>query len=488
MNYYNEWQLVDTRSKRVSKVAPSNKPLEKPCKSIPKPRPTIELKGTKVKVTDEAQSSPDCPELATFSSYHALSLLSQDQEDAALDECIQPAPQEEDPVPEWGDSPLQHQWVFYEHRGLPKGGGQASSYHHSMGWVGECSTIAEFWRVFNNIPHPSEFFAIPGKRWPRPMVGSRLVEGWSLFRHGVQPEWEDPKNTTGAELQFSSESLEECDEWWQNTLVALIGGVLPCCDELTGVRVIDKSKKSSKPVYRLELWFTAEADHTQLKRALSEILECQPKFCFKQHSKQKEVEKAAAKAAQRPDAEAQAGRVKDIRALLAKLTPERFERLTPQLRGLLADGADATLAAAVQCIHQCTLQTTVFHSMYADLVGALKAVPGLADRVTDACLKQLETRTEDSRHDAKNAASFAAELCSRGVLDAATMICVLDSFGSEPVEIEVLCTLLTKLQSVEPLRPQLATSIARLEGLVESRELPPRLRFMVQDAIRAFSK
>jgi len=404
-----------------------------------------------------------------------------------------PAPPEMSEEEEWGLKPLKHQWVFREHRVLPKGGGHDSSYHHAFGYIGECSSIGGFWQVYNNMPKPSDFFAQKGKNrknlGDRERGESRSVEGFSVFRFGVQPEWEDPKNSTGAELQMSSEDVAECDKWWDYLLLAVLGGVLPCCDELTGLRVIDKSKKGGKNAYRLELWFTAEADHNPLKQGIADVLGSEPKFTLKQHGKQKEVRDAERKAARQPaGGEAQAGRVRDIRALLAKLTPERFERLAPQLRGLLGDGNDTTLEAAVKCIHQCTLQTNVFHSMYADLVDALKTVPGLAAGVIGLCLKELEIRDEENRHDAKNAASFAAELCSRAVLDAPKMMAVVNRFGDGAVEVEVLCTLLTKLHPIKHLQGALDGSFQNLDTIVKSGVLPNRLKFMVQDVLKLNSK
>eukprot|EP00656_Telonema_subtile_P007054 TRINITY_DN132_c0_g1_i1.p1 TRINITY_DN132_c0_g1~~TRINITY_DN132_c0_g1_i1.p1 ORF type:complete len:648 (-),score=151.11 TRINITY_DN132_c0_g1_i1:229-2172(-) len=380
------------------------------------------------------------------------------------------------------DPLLRHKWVFWEHRGLPKGGGSESAYHHAIGYVGECSSVGGFWSVFNNIPAPSEFFCAPPKR-TRAQLGGRLVEGWSLFRHGVQPEWEDPKNCAGAELTVSTDSLEQCDRCWQNILLATIGSCLPCSDEITGVRVIDKCKKGTKPVYRLEVWFTAEADVKALKPALIEALEHpNPSLKLKQHSTQKPLLNASKQpAAQVVDT---TGRVKDVRALLAKLTPERFDRLSQQLQCLLGDGSQDTVAAVVQCIKLCTLQTPIFHGMYANLVAALKGVQGVTDGVIHDCMTQLAVRTEDNRHNAKHAASFAAELCARGIISEEQISQELASFQVDPVHIELLCTLLTKLQPIKALRGRVQTSVGWLREVAETAALAPRLKFMIQDVLR----
>lgn len=316
------------------------------------------------------------------------------------------------------------------------------------------------------------------------MVGGRLVEGWSLFRHGVQAEWEDPQNCTGAEFTISTDQLDQCDEWWEETLLALIGNVLPCADELTGVRMIDKCRKGSKAVYRLELWFTEAANANEVKLGLVDVLgESAGKFKLKQHSTQKEVKAAAAKTS--PAQQDSYSRVKDVRALLAKLTPDRFERLAPQLRALLGAGSPEGVAAVAQCIKQCTMQTAIFHGMYAKLVQALAPVPGVATAVVQDCLQQLQQRSEDTRHDCKHAASFAAELCALRIIDNDEMLQVARNFESDNhVDIEIQCTLLTKLKPIKVLGAKLAGIAQELSVMAQNASLPARLRFMVQDVIK----
>lgn len=373
------------------------------------------------------------------------------------------------PVSATQNPALEHHWVFYEHRVLPKGG-PASAYHHSMGWLGQCSTIGALWQLLNNVPNPGSFFSIPGER-RRLAIGSRAVEGWSIFRHGVQPEWEDPKNCSGAELTVSTDSLQVCDRWWQDAVLAVSGASLPLEEEITGLRVIDKTK-GTKALYRLELWFTARADPVQLKACLAELLtEPVDNFKLKQHSSQKQLQST----------QDSAGRIKDVRALLAKLTPERFGRLSQQLRNLLGDGSEETVAAVVRCIEQCTMQTDIFHSMYAELVLALVSVRGVACAVTRKCLEQLQRRTESSRKEAKHAASFAAELCARGLLGCEELESVL-GLREEPVDIEVICVLLNKLHPIKGAQPLIANKMKWLAEL--SVGLVPRLRFMVQDVLR----
>jgi hypothetical protein len=301
----------------------------------------------------------------------------------------------------------------------------------------------------------------------------------------VQPEWEDVQNSSGAELTISTDTLELCDTWWLEALLSVIGSTLPCAEEVTGVRIIDKCRKGSKAVYRLEIWFTENAESSELKMALAELLkETAGTFKLKHHSAQKEVKAAAAKIHKSPEqpAETSYTRLKDIRALLAKLTPDRFERLAPQLRALLGGGSFEGVAAVAQCIKQCTMQTSIFHGMYAKLVQALSSIPGVTAAVVDNCLQQLQHRSEETRQDCKHAASFAAELCRLHIISNNQILKVAHEFEPNHVDIEIQCTLLTKLKPIVALKAELATIGQEL--VVHNGTLPARLRFMVQDVAK----
>ena len=164
-------------------------------------------------------------------------------------------------------------------------------------------------------------------------------------------------------------------------MLAVVGGVLPTASEVTGLRIIDKCKKGAKQVYRLEVWYTADADAQGIRNKFQQLLSVNNEIKTKRHSNKPAVQqltkqKTNDKDPNRPQVltAPKVGREKEARALLAKLTPERFERLMPQLRGLLADGVVDTLDAVVVCVNQCMLQTVIFHKMYAELAAGIPSV------------------------------------------------------------------------------------------------------------------
>ena len=120
--------------------------------------------------------------------------------------------------------------------------------------LADFQTVEEFWQYWNHIPLPSKFFTRQQK------FVDRDVEAFSIFRSGIEPKWEDEKNSAGGEFYFrDSIELSMLDKYWEETVLALIGETLdPDTNQLCGVRVVDKTRNNRgkvNPSFRLELWF-----------------------------------------------------------------------------------------------------------------------------------------------------------------------------------------------------------------------------------------
>jgi translation initiation factor 4E len=143
--------------------------------------------------------------------------------------------------------PLQSSWAFWEHRR-----GASSDYGSQMHILGTFNTVEGFWRFKNNIPNPSDvmFTTTGGQK----KLADRDIEGFSLFKDGVRPEWEDPANMHGGEFfcrqAFSSQQL---DDVWEKLTCGLVGETIDPEDEVCGARIVDKSK-AGRPTYRVEMW------------------------------------------------------------------------------------------------------------------------------------------------------------------------------------------------------------------------------------------
>lgn len=163
------------------------------------------------------------------------------------------------------ENPLQHSWTFWEHR---KGGDH--EYGNNMHNLGDFNTVEGFWRFYNNIPKPSTVFTTSTETHK---FADRVVEGFGLFKTGIRPEWEDKANMHGGEFfcrkHFSPQDL---DETYENMVLGLVGESIDPNDEITGVRIVDKSK-GDRVLYRIELWFRSQ-DHDVLNVLKRRLAEC----------------------------------------------------------------------------------------------------------------------------------------------------------------------------------------------------------------------
>ena len=69
----------------------------------------------------------------------------------------------------------------------------------------------DFWAVYNYL---------------RPVSSLHAGCDYSLFKEGIQPMWEDPKNMDGGRWMITADpnNRRELDSLWMETLLALIGG------------------------------------------------------------------------------------------------------------------------------------------------------------------------------------------------------------------------------------------------------------------------
>ena len=120
----------------------------------------------------------------------------------------------------------------------------------------EFSTVEDFWKFWSFIPRPSEVF-FSGDTFKE--VDGRIIDGFSIFKKGIIPDYCDVVNRDGAELScrrnFPPDVL---DTYWENLVLGLIGETIDDDDQICGARVVDKTGKSNRAIYRLELWYRSK--------------------------------------------------------------------------------------------------------------------------------------------------------------------------------------------------------------------------------------
>jgi translation initiation factor 4E len=151
------------------------------------------------------------------------------------------------------------EWVLWEHAGGAKK--DPNKWKENMKQLCAFSTIEDFWRYFNYIPKPSAVF-YDGDSKKKVGPEGKIVEEYSLFKKGIEPEWGDPNNSIGGEWYCRATfDVDILDLYWQNLVLAVVGETIEdensIQNHVNGARVVDKSK-NNYAVYKLEVWLNTK--------------------------------------------------------------------------------------------------------------------------------------------------------------------------------------------------------------------------------------
>lgn len=112
---------------------------------------------------------------------------------------------------------------------------------------------AKEWAYVTNTALPTPSIVSYGEHY----VGDRQITGYSVFRSGVKPEWEDPVNEPGFEMclreGFRDVVFDQC---WLSLMAIAIGETLDGC---VGVRVVAKSG-NGRMTRKIEAWLGKDAN------------------------------------------------------------------------------------------------------------------------------------------------------------------------------------------------------------------------------------
>jgi len=156
---------------------------------------------------------------------------------------------------------LRDNWVLWEQVVQE---GKADKYSDATRKVTKFSTVQDFWGIWNGLPQPSEL--LEGKRIMREQANGQSVaiDAIMLFKDGIAPEWEHEKNACGGHFQIQLKPNVgggQIDEYWNNVVLAVVGGTMDPYEMITGIRLVDKlSGPKVANAIRIELWFTKYGD------------------------------------------------------------------------------------------------------------------------------------------------------------------------------------------------------------------------------------
>lgn len=168
--------------------------------------------------------------------------------------------------------PLSHEWVVWEQ--LNMDARKDSDYSNATKPVARFSSVQQFWWIWHHIPQPSEL--LQGKRMVRESSdGSKsVVDAVIMFKEGIQPMWEDPKNASGGHVHFrawqSTVVPGELDTMWNYLVLAVVGGSLNNSSIVNGIRLVDKLGGNRGNI-RIEVWFSDYSNEAARQGLIKEI-------------------------------------------------------------------------------------------------------------------------------------------------------------------------------------------------------------------------
>lgn len=163
-------------------------------------------------------------------------------------------PEDYEPKPGPDDHLLQHSYSFWFNRRV-QGARTQENYEKNIKRVATFSSVELFWSYYNHMVRPND---LPN------------TSDYHLFKKGIKPMWEDDANRKGGKwIVRLRKGL--ASKYWEELVLALIGGQFPLSDELCGIVISIRFQEDI-----ISVWNRTSTDrdakrkiHDTLKRALS---------------------------------------------------------------------------------------------------------------------------------------------------------------------------------------------------------------------------
>lgn len=146
---------------------------------------------------------------------------------------------------------LEDKWTMWYDTPDPTKKPDPNNWHANVKKIMDFDTVEDFWRLFNNLAQPSD---LPEK------------SNYHLFKQGIMPAWEDPKNAKGGKwlLQVGTNGNDKrlLDEVWLFTALEMIGKGFEDSNEICGVMISLRKGRN-----KIALW-TRDADNGEAMKRL----------------------------------------------------------------------------------------------------------------------------------------------------------------------------------------------------------------------------
>lgn len=175
---------------------------------------------------------------------------------------------------------LKRSWSFWENYDS-KDKKEKKDYSKLLKEIYTFNDIISFWQFWNKYPGSNTkniFFN--GENIKFFFKEKLRIIAMNLFESGIRPEWEDSKNRKGKVLtqEYLIETgleqfLTEITEIWIKLICYLIGEIIPHCNNINGIRFVDKAKFGyyKSTIFRIEIWVNSQMnvqDIEELKKYL----------------------------------------------------------------------------------------------------------------------------------------------------------------------------------------------------------------------------
>ena len=175
---------------------------------------------------------------------------------------------------------LKRSWSFWENYDL-KDKKEKKDYSKLLKEIYTFNDIISFWQFWNKYPGSNTKNIFFNEENIKLFFKEKLrIIAMNLFESGIKPEWEDIKNKKGKVLTQEylietglEEFLTKITEIWIRLICNLIGEIIPHCNNINGIRFVDKAKFGyyKNIIFRIEIWVNSQMnvqDVEELKRFL----------------------------------------------------------------------------------------------------------------------------------------------------------------------------------------------------------------------------
>lgn len=152
--------------------------------------------------------------------------------------------------------PLHRTWSIWEMWDQNVNTGDDSNYKNRMKEISTFNSLVSFWQHWHALPHadPKQFFTDQPQKMRRTYGGTK-IDSVGIFVEGIEPAWEDPMNAMGCDIYAKIQApIDALKDIWDRFVFGVIGETIPHSEVITGVRIVEKMRGTTK----FELWLSCD--------------------------------------------------------------------------------------------------------------------------------------------------------------------------------------------------------------------------------------